>query len=199
MPRSEDIRGIIVEALDREDALREKAYLASRELIRECRNHISNSVRTETPEPLDDILLISDKLSDLRKEGDTARYHFIDDAYVELAEACILSRLLKDGKIPDPREISIPHRDYLLGLCDVAGELRRIVLNNILKGDLQRGREIFERMIEISDIIDGLVYPSGMIPIKKKQDQIRSMVDRTAGELSISLSARGIQKERGTR
>lgn len=188
-----------MEALDREDALREKAYLASRELIRECRNHISNSVRTEKPAPLDDILAVSERLSDLRKEGDTDRYHFIDDAYVELAEAFILSRLLTDGEIPHPRELSIPERDYLLGICDVAGELRRIVLNNILKGDLQRGREIFDRMVEISDLIDGLVYPSGMIPIKKKQDLIRSLVDRTAGELSISLSARGIQKELGIR
>ena len=84
-----------------------------------------------------------------------------------------------------------------MGMCDVVGELRRIVLNNILKDDLQRAREFFDRMVEISDLIDGLVYPSGMIPIKKKQDQIRSLVDRTAGELSISLSARGIRKEQG--
>ncbi len=41
-------------------------------------------------------------------------------------------------------------------------------------------------MDEIYDAIMSLDYPSGLIPIKRKQDMVRSLIEKTRGELAVA-------------
>jgi predicted translin family RNA/ssDNA-binding protein len=47
-------------------------------------------------------------------------------------------------------------------------------------------------MRQLAGIPEGMVYPSGMIALKKKQDTIRALLDRTQGELAVAMATRGL-------
>ena len=107
----------------------------------------------------------------------------------EYAEAAILRSILAGEGIPLPEKIGVSERAYILGACDTVGELRRVALNRLLRSDLDDALEIYESMKEIGHMIEGMVYPSGMIPLKKKQDVVHSLLDRTGGELAVALNS----------
>ncbi|MCK5774245.1 MAG: hypothetical protein KAH57_10700 [Thermoplasmata archaeon] len=187
MASSEEIRKHISIPLDEEDDLRERAYSLSRELIRECRSSISKMVRSGKGGDLKGPFEVGGKLNSILDRHYLFRYNFIEDGFTELAEAVILSRTLDGKELPLPEEVNLSPRAYILGVCDAVGELRRVALNNLIAGDVDRARAVYDQMKELSSLIEGFVYPSGMIQLKKKQDMVRGVVDRTGGELSSAL------------
>jgi translin len=181
-----EIRARIKDELDREERDREHAYGRSRELIKICRDMISRIVQGEEAYP-DDLLSSFD---DLMAES-VVRMGFVEDALTELSECILLHRSIRDEKLPFPEEIGLTPRTYALGACDAVGELRRIALNRLIDRDIEGAIDIHKRMKDLFSIIDGLTYPSGMIQLKRKQDSARSSIDRTQGELTMSLAGRG--------
>jgi translin len=93
---------------------------------------------------------------------------------------------MKDEDLPDPDTIKTTYSAYLLGLCDVVGELRRAALDFMLEGNTTKANEYLQNMDRIYDAIMSFDYPSGLIPIKKKQDMIRGLIEKTRGELVVS-------------
>jgi translin len=47
-------------------------------------------------------------------------------------------------------------------------------------------------MDEIYDAIMSFDYPSGLIPIKRKQDMVRGLIEKTRGELAVASCERRI-------
>ncbi len=179
------IRSYISEDLDREEEERERAYGRSRSLIKACRDMISRMVQGEMGDP--QVLL--DSYDDLLTDP-TNRMGFVEDSLTELSEAILLHRsIIMDG-LPKPDEIGLTARAYALGACDAVGELRRIALNRLIKGDIEGAVFMYDRMKDLFSLVDGLTYPSGMIQLKRKQDSARSAIDRTQGELTIVLAGR---------
>ncbi len=187
MASIEEIRKQISIPLDEEDDLRERTYSLSRELIRECRSAISKMVRSGKGGDLKDPFKVGEKLNSIMDRHYLFRYNFIEDAFTELAEAVILSKTLDGEELPLPAEVNLSPRAYILGTCDAVGELRRVALNNLIAGDVDKARSVYDHMKELSSLIEGFVYPSGMIQLKKKQDMVRGIIDRTGGELSTAL------------
>jgi len=54
---------------------------------------------------------------------------------------------------------------------------------------------MLKRMEEAAGLVDAFVYPSSLIALKRKQDVVRSLLDRTKGEYLIAVSG----ADRGTR
>ena len=184
----EELRRSLSKALDQEEDRRETAYSLSRVLIRSSRKIISDLVQEKK---IDLGPLRTEKDGLLKVAGnETGRYGFVEDALTEYAEAAILRSILVGKGIPEPEGIGVSERAYILGACDTVGELRRITLNRLLRADLDDAISTYESMKEIGHLIEGLVYPSGMIPLKKKQDVVRSLLDRTGGELAVALNSR---------
>ena len=48
-------------------------------------------------------------------------------------------------------------------------------------------------MEHIYDVIIRFDYPSGLLPIKKKQDMVRGMIEKTRGELAVASCERRIE------
>lgn len=181
-----EIRSRIKDELDREEVDREHAYRRSRELIKSCREMISKMVQGEEVDPDGMISSFDDLMA-----GSVVRMGFVEDALTELSECILLHRSIRDEKLPFPEEIGLTPRTYALGACDAVGELRRIALNRLITGNVDGALDIYRRMKDLFSIIDGLTYPSGMIQLKRKQDSARSSLDRTQGELTMSLAGRG--------
>ena len=80
-----------------------------------------------------------------------------------------------------------------MGLCDLVGELRRTALDSIRAGKAKNADNYLDMMEEIYDVIIRFDYPSGLIPIKKKQDMVRNLIERTRGELAVASCERRIE------
>ena len=95
--------------------------------------------------------------------------------------------------LPDPDELQTTYSSYLMGLCDLVGELRRTVLDSIRLGKQKNADEYLTMMEEIYDVILRFDYPSGLVPIKKKQDMVRGLLEKTRGELAVASCEKRIE------
>jgi translin len=62
-------------------------------------------------------------------------------AFQEYSEANIFMILVKEDRFVTPNEITVPSVDYVLGLADVIGEFRRLALDNLREGEVEKGEK----------------------------------------------------------
>jgi translin len=113
---------------------------------------------------------------------------YVENAEQEYVEASCLLAIMQGRDLPGPESLPTTSSSYLLGLCDVVGELRRAALDFMLAGEVKKATEYLRLMDQIYDAVMGFDYPSGLVPIKKKQDVIRSLLEKTRGELVVVSS-----------
>ncbi len=191
----------IIEKIDKhineKDKIREQALRSSRDIIIGCRKAIQFLHRDLIEDAESYIKQASDKLTDLydltRDYPDLFHAGFVENAAQELVEAHCLYNIMLGEELPDPDTIQTTYSSYLLGLCDVVGELRRGALDFILEGEALKANEYLNHMDKIYDAIMSLDYPSGLIPIKRKQDMVRGLIEKTRGELAVASCERRIE------
>jgi len=187
----------IEKSIDDKDKIREQALRSSREIIIGCRKAIQCVHQDSMKDAKSNIKKASVKLQDLYNltGGHPELYHagFVENAAQELVEASCLYNIMKGKDLPDPDELQTTYSSYLLGLCDLVGELRRTALDSIRSGDAKEADNCLDMMEEIYDVIIRFDYPSGLIPIKKKQDMVRGLIERTRGELAVASCERRIE------
>ena len=187
----------IEKSIDDKDKIREQALRSSREIIIGCRKAIQCIHQDSMRDANSAIKKASVKLQDLYNltGNHPELYHagFVENAAQELVEAHCLYNIMKGKDLPDPDEIKTTYSSYLLGLCDLVGELRRTALDSIREGETKEADDYLNMMEEIYDVIIRFDYPSGLIPIKKKQDMVRNLIERTRGELAVASCERRIE------
>ena len=191
----------IIEKIDKhineKDKIREQALRSSRDIIIGCRKAIQFLHRDLIEDAESYIKQASDKLTDLyaltRDYPDLFHAGFVENAAQELVEAHCLYNIMLSEELPDPDAIQTTYSSYLLGLCDVVGELRRGALDFILEGEASKANEYLNHMDKIYDAIMSLDYPSKLIPIKRKQDMVRGLIEKTRGELAVASCERRIE------
>ncbi len=191
----------IEKSIDDKDKIREKALRFSREIIINCRKAIQCIHQNLMKDAKSNIKKASDKLQELygltKNHPDLYHAGFVENAAQELVEAYCLFNIKSGKDLPDPDEIKTTYSSYLLGLCDLVGELRRTALDSIRAGKAKQADENLNMMEEIYDVIIRFDYPSGLIPIKKKQDMVRGLIERTRGELAVASCERRIEYHTG--
>lgn len=187
----------IEKSIDNKDKIREQALRSSREIIIGCRKAIQHIHQDLMNDAKTNIKKASIKLQDLYNltEDYPEIYHagFVENAAQELVEAHCLYNIMKGKDLPDPDKLQTTYSSYLLGLCDLVGELRRTALDSIRSGNTKEADKCLNMMEEIYDVIIRFDYPSGLIPIKKKQDMVRGLIERTRGELAVASCERRIE------
>jgi len=183
--------------IDGKDKIREQALRSSREIIINCRKSIQLIHRNRMKDADSNIKKASAKLADLsdftKNYPDLYHAGFVENAAQELVEAHCFYNIMKGKEIPDPDKIQTTYSSYLMGLCDLVGELRRTALDSIRAGKAKKADQYLTMMEEIYDVIIRFDYPSGLIPIKKKQDMVRGMIEKTRGELAVASCERRIE------
>jgi len=187
----------IEKSIDNKDRVREKALRSSREIIIGCRKAIQLIHQTKMKNAKGNIKEASIKLQSLyeltKDHPDLYHAGFVENAAQELVEASCLYSVMKGKDLPDPDEIQTTYSSYLLGLCDLVGELRRTALDSIRSGKPKKADSYLDMMENIYDVIIRFDYPSGLLPIKKKQDMVRGMIEKTRGELAVASCERRIE------
>lgn len=192
------IADAIRERLDAKSHAREVGLDASRKAIRAC----ANSIRAVHRGEMD---LAARLRGEARTSLDRAQealrpfpdiYHagFLGDAEKEYAEADATAALIAGDPIKTPEDLNVGDAPYLNGLAEAIGELRRHLLDLMRHGHLERSEELLDAMDEIYYVLTSMDYPDAMTGgLRRSTDVARSIIERTRGDLSLTLVQRGLQ------
>ncbi len=126
------------------------------------------------------------KLRDSAKEYPAILYGGMFSATLqEYAEASIFVKLIEEARFPTPEEIEVPQVDYVLGLADVVGELRRLALDTLREGNVAKGEKCLQTMDEIYVELESLDEAYMLVPgLRRKNDVARRIIEATRGDIT---------------
>lgn len=110
----------------------------------------------------------------------------VESAMMEFAETVIYDYALRGEEIPSYRVLEITPAAWVLGLADSIGELRRDMLDRLMKGDLQEATRIFSKMEELCDVLMTLDIKDSVAPVRRKQDIARGIMDRSRTDITTA-------------
>lgn len=110
-----------------------------------------------------------------------------DDAVQEAVEAILLERAVRRAALPGPSEIGVGPELYLLGLGDLVGELRRLVLADLVEGAVDRARDRLEEMEATYQLLLRFESPRSIVALKPKQDSARALLERTRSDVALAV------------
>lgn len=187
MKNLEKITGTIEKKLNEKDDLRETALKKCRDIIRisrKCIKGIHNGKEVE--EMLKEAIDMNRKLKkELKEHPDLLTSGYMENASQELAEAKIFLAIKNEEDLPRPEDIEVSYTSYLLGFGDVIGELRRVGVNLLKEGKIAEVESVMEKMEAICDKLMEFDYPSGLIPIKRKQDVAKKLLEKMRGDIIL--------------
>ncbi len=193
----EQIISGINDKIDDKDTVRELVMKSSRTIERISRQIIQLIHNDGDPK---------DKFTDAFQEASKVKsiaedypelYHsgMLRNGFQELAEAHILWAIKSERDIMGPKDINITPESYLLGLGDVVGELRRMILDHLANDELEAARGLLVTMERIKDMLMYYDYPNAILPIKHKQDVARDLVEKTRGDITHCLMNASLKKK----
>ena len=115
-------------------------------------------------------------------------------ALQEYAEANIFQGLIKEARFVTPNEINVPALDYVLGLADVIGEYRRLVLDALREGEVKKGEEGLKIMddsyIELMAMDEAYMLVPGL---RRKCDMARRIIETTRGDVTQEVRRKALE------
>ena len=122
-------------------------------------------------------------------------YEDVEAALEEYAEAAILLGLETKSAYPEPEDIGVGLTSYLLGLCDVPGELRREALDELRIGDFEAAEVYLRRMEEIYLNLVSVEEASLLLKgLRRKLDIARGVIENTRAELTAEAGRRRLNE-----
>ncbi len=117
-------------------------------------------------------------------------------ALQEYSEANIFFTLVKEQRFVTPKEIEVPSVDYVLGLSDVIGEYRRLALDNLREGQVEKGVQCLEIMDQIFIQLLALDEAYMLIPgLRHKSDTARRIIESTRGDITLEVRRKALEDE----
>jgi len=181
----------ITNVLDILDKDREEILRIHRNIIRGCSVAIKSIHRREFDiykKNIDEIKLKLKDLSNLVNKNPSAFSNYAKTPEQEYAEAVCFYSIINKQNLPTPSELNIKSVNYVLGLADVIGELRRYVLDNIRNSNLEDLNKFLEIMDDIHTNLFSLDYPSALTKdLRRKTDVGRNIIEKTRADISLSI------------
>lgn len=119
--------------MEKADKVREEIIKLSRDIINVSKRIIYGIHRGNLNEASRYVKEIENKKSRLDKINKPVDVNINKIAYQEYAEALCYYGFVKNKKIPTKSDLKIATEDYLMGLCDLTGEVGRKAVNDIIK------------------------------------------------------------------
>lgn len=180
--------GRIEKHLTQYDKLRDDVISKSREIIKQSKMVINSVHRGETPgkeiERLKklkgDMDNIVKKSSGLENEG-SAKV-----AYQEFVEACLITRFMQ-GKSLALSGLDVDDEPFLLGLCDLTGELGRLAVRKATAKEYEEVKRAHDCIEEVHSFFLRLDLRNS--ELRKKSDQVKWNLKKTE-EILYDISLR---------
>ena len=187
----------ILDSLTAKNAARERALGACRSIIRLSANSIRAVHRLEF-ERADGLLAEAraahlTAIEALSPHGALFHAGFLHDAQKELVEAHAVRELLSGGALPTPESLGVEDAAYLNGIAEAVGELRRMLLDKLRRGQPDGCEELLRAMDDIYDALVTVDFPDAMTGgLRRTPDQTRGILERTRGDLTMAMVQREV-------
>ncbi len=173
-------------------AARERALPKSRTAIRYCANSIRATHRHEfaSAEALlaQAAKLIAEMEEDLQVHRDIYYAGFVQDAHKEYAEATTFAALTQYRPLPTPAELTIGYAAYLNGIAEAVGELRRYVLDQLRRGNIDNSEVFLNYMDDIYAVLISVDFPDAITSgLRRTTDTTRGILEKTRGDLTTAV------------
>ncbi len=172
----------IVKELERREREQDRILSGTREIIRHCSNGIKLAHAGELKKAKAEIAAAERKAAPFSKTEQFG--YLLEQTYQEIAEARLFLAAAEGKSLPTWKGLGMPFEPYLLGLCDLVGELRREMLEMLKKGRMKDAERHFELMSGIYDELLPIRFSNSLLPnFRKKQDVARMQVEQARSEL----------------
>ena len=112
----------------------------------------------------------------------------------EYAEANIFQGLIQETRFVTPNEINVPAVDYVLGLADVIGEYRRLVLDILREGEAEKGEACLQTMEEIYIALMAMDEAYMLVHgLRRKCDVARRIIETTRGDITQEMRRKSLE------
>ena len=197
--RIEDVIERIRKRLDEIDGAREEALQMTREIVRLSGDAVKALHRGELEKAKERLKLAGNlvaELKDLLSPYPMLYYSgYVQSAHQEFVEANLLLSYLVGEELSSPWDLGVPEADYLLGLGDFIGELRRHFLHLLLRGEIDKAEEVYRFMEKLYGELMTLEYPKGVVNVRAKQDQARYVLERTLEDLTRAKLNKSLEEK----
>jgi translin len=199
MQNFDSITERIRQGLDARTSARDKALAQARLLTRQSSlaiRAIHRSEKETAHEHLAEGRQIADQLRTSLADYPELYYAgYTQDALKEFTEATLTCAVIEEEPIPSPEDLHMEYAAYLNGLAEVTGELRRRCLDILRQGYSRETERLLACMDEIYNLLVTLDYPDAITNgLRRQTDLVRGIVERTRGDLTISLREQHLEK-----
>jgi translin len=180
-------------------AARERALPKSRATIRLCANSIRATHRHDMGKAYELIAqagaLLSEMEEDLRDHRDIYYAGFVQDAQKEYAEAVTFAALVEHQTLPTPGELAIGFAAFLNGIAEAVGELRRYVLDQLRRGNVENCEVFLSYMDDIYAVLISVDFPDAITSgLRRSTDAARGILEKTRGDLTSAVVQLQLQR-----
>jgi len=186
----------LMEYFERKDNTREEILKIAREIVRDCAMNIRHVQKMKKEEISFDVVDKLKKLEELTEEYyDFGKYlNLPQQEYVEFQ---VFYSIVFENKYLEYQdlEVEVKPENYILGICDVVGELRRMVLESIKNDDIESAERYYKFMERIYDEIIKYDYYYVIEGLRKKQDVCRGILEKTYGDLVTFVENLKLRRE----
>lgn len=191
-----DISGIVASVNERMDTLekmRERSIASSRAIIRLTKRAIhSVHLNEDHTRALNEAAAeYNAMIKIICNEPEILLSGPVGDAMMELSEACILSSIVLGKDIPSYSSLNVSPQSWVMGLADALGEMRRILLAHLMRNELDDAKRMFNDMETVCDAVMSFDTPDAILPIRRKQDAARPLMERTRTDIANALIMNG--------
>ena len=173
--------------MEKSDEKREAVIQLSRQIISISKRIIYSLHRDELKEASGYLRKINEKKSALDKMDADLDTNINKVAYQEYVEALAFYHFIKNKNIPSRSSLKVATEVYLMGLCDLTGELVRKAVNEVIKNNNKNAVQIKNLVEEIYG--EFLKFNLRNSELRKKSDAIKWNLQKL-GDLVLELKLR---------
>jgi translin len=189
----------IHQALEARTQARDRALANARQVTRHAAQAIRAIHREEHDAAYEQIAqareLVTTMQAELSVFPELYYAGYTQDAIKEFVEANITCALIENQPLPTPDDLKVEYATYLNGLAEAAGELRRRCLDILRQGYSGEAERLLSCMDDIYATLVTMDYPDAVTNgLRRQTDLIRGIVERTRGDLTISLREQHLEQ-----
>ena len=177
-----EIEGDLQEVLAR----RERILKTSRDCISFCSKAIVHIHTGKPDEAHREIREAERILKTMRKEatvGTLSRY--LPSPEAEFVEASSVEAIVLGRPIPTAKELGVSGEGYLMGLLDTVGEVKRLLLDAVMRSEIEKARKYFELMEGLYSMLSPFaVYDHVANGVRRKIDVDRMLTEDVRGVMA---------------
>src|SRR3989338_5832731 len=188
MAKNENDFSALRQQIEKEDAERDVVINKSREVIKLTKTVIYAIHRNEIKKAETTKKALDKAFDEVRNVASGNHHGAYRAAAQEYVEAVSYLYYIKNQKLIPESELRLDAESYLLGICDLTGELGRRVVNSVIKEDYEEFRRIKDIIINIYEEMQ--LFDLRNSELRKKVDGIKYEVKKVE-DISLQLKLKG--------